>query len=775
MAVAEEGIQNLTAELSSRQGDLREGDIVIVKLRDDPGWVKLQLTSNRIKGHRGRWFNYKNLSSDLGGDPEGSVNLLPQGRWYIFSSEEDDKVIAPLIAQDEGLVEAQLEVEKTHISDTPTEVSDADNDGDPFGINKLIDEIRGLGSSSPAHEISTPVLNEDIYELYCNLEHDCTPTDLFQNEVFDYRILGDKEQLGALFNPSTSTLKDARTLYYQVKERFTTLHQPRIPDATRILQALKLSSVCLKRIKTSLRNLNQEMINDESIPREVQIRFEEDACDQCKVLQTYIEVCVMIASDPPGPRHLASGHIPTKLKKVSGRKQTNGLFSELDRAAQTIKDINERSKSRRAQYKSEDARAEVNSTMRSRGSMLPHIPGERPNSHQSRRSLERTEEMHDDHSSNYSSSSSSDYESELELVSQHGGSSRRGAISSQLSEADLKTMSRMEQSLTEMKERTVKVLRNNVKSSQEIRQMDENSLLTMSKYGPSTWASAIEKLDSARYTTNGCLNSLKLKLSARKVGKIKETLRAARHASSRASDCMEQVREEVTRRNISTIPVSQEVSKCAVIGKFSGTSIPHVFTWVRDIEQAIRQLKIPLTLQGNFIKKYLEGEAMSRVELEIPRSKINPSKDDVFSVLKKYYGRPFIIMKQLAERHKDIKQIPSQDPGKDQGRTSKSCMEHLKVIRAAEELATEVGNNLSTIYDENYLQTLKSILPWEYKRGLIDLVSADQETRFRTIKLSITQLEQTSSQCSIEESLEKQIKEQENNLRELITTKKNAS
>ena len=764
MAVAngEEEIQNLTAELSSRQGDLHEGDIVVVKLRDNPGWVKLQLTSGRIKGHKGRWFNYKNLSPDLGGDLEGSVNLLPQGRWYIFSSEEDDKIIAPLITQDEELVETQLEAEKTHISNTPTEFSDADGDIDPLGINKLIDEIRGLGSSSPAHEVSTPELNEEIYEQYCNLEHDCTPTDLFQNEVFDYRISGDKEQLGTLFDPSISALKDARILYHQMKELFATLHQSRVPDASRILQALKLSSICLKRIKTSLRNLNQKMIDSESIPREVQSRFEEDASDQCKVLQTYIEVCVVISSEPPGSQHSASGNVSTKLnshKKVSGRKQTNGLFIEIDRAAQTIKDINEKSKNRRAQYKTEDAGAEVNSTMRSGRSMLPHIPGERPNSHQLRRSLEQTEEMHDDRSSSYSSNSSSDFESELELVSHRGEPSCRGAISSQLSEADLKTMSRMEQSLTEMKERTVKVLRNNVKSSQEIREMDENSLLTMSKYGPSTWASAIEKLDSSRYTTTGCLNSLKLKLSARKVGKIKETLRAARHASARASDCMEQVREEVTRRNISTIPVSQEVSKCAVIGKFSGTSIPHVFTWVRDIEQAIRQLKIPLTLQGNFIKKYLEGEAMSRVELEIPRSKINPSKDDVFSVLKKYYGRPFIIMKQLAERHKDIKQIPSQDPGKDQGKTSKSCMEHLKVIRAAEELATEVGNNLSTIYDEYYLQTLKSILPWEYKRGLIDLVSADQETRFRTIKLSITQLEQTSSQCSIEESSEKQVKD----------------
>ena len=761
MTDGEEEIQNLTAELSSRQGDLHEGDVVIVKLRNNPGWVKLRLTSKRIKGHRGRWFNYRNLTPELGGDPEGSVNLLPQGRWYIFESEEDDQVIAPLIAQDDGLVEAQLEAEKTHVLAPPSRLSDDDYDTDPLGINKLIDEIKELGSSSSTHEVSTPILNEDVYEQYCKLEHNNTPIDLFQNETFEYRISGDKEQLGDLFDLSISALEEARSLYYQVRERFVALHQPRVPDKSRVLQALELSSTCVKRIKSNLRNLNQEMIDSESVPREVQVKFEEDAYDQCKVLQAYIEVCIMMASEPPSPQHSTPGYSSrlNNRRKVSSRKRSNGLFSEIDRAVQVAGDITRRSKARCAHHDSEAAEAGVDSVMGPKHSVHPNIVGGYPNSGQLRESLKQTKEIDEDHLSSHSSSSSSGSESEAEQVSPFGGSARQGMMGSQLSETDLKAMSRMEQSLSEMKERTVKVLKNNVKSSEEIRQMDENSLLTMSKYGPSTWASAIEKLDSARYTTKGCLRSLKMKLSARKVGRIKESLRAARRASSRASDCMEQVREEVTRRNISTIPVSQEVSKCAVIGKFSGTSIPHVFTWVRDIEQAIKQLKIPLTLQGNFIKKYLEGEAMSRVELEIPRSKINPSKDDVFSVLKKYYGRPFIIMKQLAERHKDIKQIPSQDPGKDQGKTSKSCMEHLKIIRAAEELATEVGDNLSTIHDENYLQTLKSILPWEYKRFLIDLVEADKETRFKTIKLAITQLEKTSSHCSIEESPEKPVKD----------------
>ena len=498
---------NLTAELSSRQGDLREGDVVIVKLRNSPGWVKLQLTSKRVKGHRGRWFNYKNLTPDLGGDPEGSVNLLPQGRWYIFASEEDDQVIAPLIAQDDGLIEAQLEAEKTHISAPPSRLSDDDYESDPLGINKLIDEIKELGSSSSTHEASTPILNEDVYEQYHKLEHNHTPIDLFENETFEYRISRDNEQLGDLFDLSISALEEARSLYYQVRDRFVALHQPRVPDKSRILQALKLSDTCVRRIKSNLRNLNQEMIDSESVPREVQVRFEEDAYDQCKVLQTYIEVCTLIASEPPSPQHSTPGHSSrlNDRRKISRKKRSNGLFSEVDRAAQIAEDITRRSKAR------------VDSIMGSKHSVHPNNLGGQPSPTQLRKSLKQAKEIGDDHLSSHSSSSSSGSESEAEQVNQFGGSARQGMMSGQLSEADLKAMSRMEQSLSEMKERTVKVLKNNVKSSEEIRQMDENSLLTMSKYGPSTWASAIEKLDSARYTTKGCLRSLKMKLSARKV------------------------------------------------------------------------------------------------------------------------------------------------------------------------------------------------------------------------------------------------------------------
>ena len=103
---------DLTAELAARQDNPRKGSIVVVKLREGSGWAKLQLTTGRLKGHKGCWYNYKNLTPEAGGDLEGSVNLLKEGRWYIHTSSDDDKVIEPLISLSSDLEEAHLDVEK---------------------------------------------------------------------------------------------------------------------------------------------------------------------------------------------------------------------------------------------------------------------------------------------------------------------------------------------------------------------------------------------------------------------------------------------------------------------------------------------------------------------------------------------------------------------------------------------------------------------------------------------------------------------------------------
>ena len=740
MSDNERNTWDLTAELAARQDNPRKGSVVVVKLREGSGWAKLQLTTGRLKGHKGCWYNYKNLTPEAGGDLEGSVNLLKEGRWYIHTSSDDDKVIEPLISLSSDLEEAHLDVEKDTLDLQTASIDDAD----PLGVDELINEIKELCNEDL--EVSTPVLNEETYQQYCRLEHTRVPANLFLNEAFEFRIMRDEDTMRELFSPTLAALRGARRLFSQIKEQFVSLHQAKAPNLSRIFQALKLCQVCIKKIKTKFEILNQKIIDSKYIPEPARVRFESDVYDQCRMLDVYNEVCMRLSSRPSRPDdHSVSIQTPSRKHRKSTNHEhhigsVSGLFNEVDRAAQLADDMTKRSRKRQ---KAMD-RPVLNSTSRLYQSSIRESSGQ-------------DEAGSNDSQSSISSSSSDSESDDSDTESQYREPSRREAARIPTTEADLKTISRLEQSLTEMKERTMKVMTDNVKNKTDIGDMDESDLLSMSKYGASAWATAIEKLDSSRYTTSGCLNSLKGKLSLRKVEKIKNSLRDAKHASKRASDSMRWLREEVTRRNISTVPVSQEVSKCALIVKFSGTSIPHVYTWAKDIELAIRQLKIPLTLQGNFIKKHLEGEAMSRVDLEIPRSKTNPSKEDVLKVLKKYYGRPFIIMKQLADKHIKIRPIPDKGHGRSSDLTavSKACMEHLKVIVAAEELAAEVGNNLTTIYDEHYLRTLKCILPLELLKYVPALGSPDQEIRFKTIKQNITQLEQTSSLCAIEHSLEK--------------------
>ena len=368
----------------------------------------------------------------------------------------------------------------------------------------------------------------------------------------------------------------------------------------------------------------------------------------------------------------------------------------------------------------------------------------------------------DNADSNSSESHSDDDDSDGPFFRERSHGSQSLALKQQtipLCNSDLKTLVKLEQAVTEMKERSSKVKLEYVKDDSDIEEMDEGDLLNLSKYGVSAWNIAMEKLDSARYVAGGCLSMLNGKLSSRKEGKIRKAIMDAKLTSKEASKTLRKIKNEVLRRNISTVPVSHEVSKCAVIGKFSGGSMPHIYTWVKDLELALRQLRIPLTLQGNFIRKHLDGEALGRVNLKISRDRINPTKDEVFTILKKYYGRAFTIMKQLGERHKKVKPIPSRQQTRTSGGRhwniiSKSCMEHLKIITAAEDLADEVQDERSTITDENYIEILMSVLPDEAVMLIPALGSTDNRHLFDSIKATIMQIEQVSCQFAIGHSVD---------------------
>ena len=814
---------NLTGELVTRQATPEKGDVIIVKQRDDSGWAKIQLTSRRIKRYKGSWYNYRKVQvDDNDTDPsksnlQGSVNLLNGGRWYIFSSDEDDDKMRELIEKTEGTnIELQedhtLQEEEDSTSSLawddfaipgPGDLVDT-REGETQRVNEIIQEIKNIGNVE-IHKpimIQRPILNTEVYNAYQDLDYGTAWTHLFSNEDFDYQIFAEEHSLGDHVHQLIAKLDLARSLYFRVKEFFIELHQkPTTGRLSQISQALKTSEACMAKIKNELIMAYQNLDLTEEVLEDTKRRFKDDARDQYTVTKTYLNTCLRMV---PNTHPKLSVNIPkfdlppsiarhTQVEKSEAKRKVShklsqkeiepdpvtGMFQEMDKALSFVDNMTRRTKQRfgsgihdLTDGNLSESTTEVRGigTIFSQGGGTGGLEEQRQSARdplQSKPKGMSSKQMRMV-SSNVNQWSSDSSASEEESDDDSDGDAFRTPQPTRPpdppSRADLRTLSKLEQSLQEMKERTTKIIRDHVKGLLEIESMDEASLLGISKHGVSSWNMATEKLDSVRYVTGGCLNTVQSKLSAREVDKIKKAMRKAKSASKAASDTLKLIQDEVTRRNVSTIPVSQEVSKCAVISKFNGTSLPHIYTWLKDVELAIRQLRIPLTLQGTFIKRQLEGEAMSRVELEIPRNKVNPTKNEVFGVLRKYYGKTFIIMKQLGDKHMQLKPIPSlhqvkSGGNKNMGQISKACMEHLKVIASAEDLALEVGSDLCTILDENYLLTLKSILPGEVLLFAPAVGSLDNRVRFEAIKASIIQMEQTSSQCAIEQSLSEPTKE----------------
>ena len=319
-----------------------------------------------------------------------------------------------------------------------------------------------------------------------------------------------------------------------------------------------------------------------------------------------------------------------------------------------------------------------------------------------------------------------------------------------------KTAAKLEQVLVEMREGCQFLLR--WMDEITVGKLEDEELIRLINYQVSSWEKAVERLNTARYSAVYCVNILNKILDFEVLQDTKEVMNHSRLTSNEVFETLKLIREEIKKRNLATHPTNQEIiRKYMTICNYSGGCMPHVYTWLNDMELTMQQLKIPLSLQGNFIRKHLEGEAFKKVE--ISSVKVNPSKDEVINILKKHYGRTFIIMKQLGEKHKQIKSIPSwQENGTNSGQhwsiINKACIEHLQVITAAEDLAVKVKDDSSTKMNVNYLKTLMSVLPNEAIMLIPASYFTDNEGLFDNIKAIIRQIEQVSSQRALGHSMD---------------------
>ena len=100
---------------------------------------------------------------------------------------------------------------------------------------------------------------------------------------------------------------------------------------------------------------------------------------------------------------------------------------------------------------------------------------------------------------------------------------------------------------------------------------------------------------------------------------------------------------------------------------------------------------IPLAVRGSYIRTLLKGDALSRVNAELATVS-RPTMEEVFEVLRKFFGSPHTIMKHIIKSHKSFGVIPSHTDS--MWRVVHHIVSnHRKLIISAKELSESVGKH----------------------------------------------------------------------------------
>ena len=197
------------------------------------------------------------------------------------------------------------------------------------------------------------------------------------------------------------------------------------------------------------------------------------------------------------------------------------------------------------------------------------------------------------------------------------------------------------------------------------------------------------------------------------------------------------------------------ILKYVDIPKFSGGFTPSIHTWRKQVEKIMELVGIPHCMQGAFIMKYLEGASLEVVKNDLSLGNFLPDKEVVFEILMRNFGNKFFALKEIIRQHKDLGPIASCYSCPDSKESlqwwsslNQECTKHLQLIITAEE--SLFGG--SETPPEEYVMTLKGVLPMDVllRKGFS---SMENRMIFPTIKSSIDELKNISTQCILEESV----------------------
>ena len=273
------------------------------------------------------------------------------------------------------------------------------------------------------------------------------------------------------------------------------------------------------------------------------------------------------------------------------------------------------------------------------------------------------------------------------------------------------------------------------------------------------WLDKAESLNASRYKATSYLNYVKKRLSPEKSVQVMASMNESRLVSQEVHSMLNNVEKLLKQRNVPFVPeyITALNGMIDSIDKpsYDGGTLPHVHTFTMEVKKYFETIKIPLVLQGSFIRRhFLSGQALSAVESSLPIGK-QASSEEIFNILERNFGDSFLILKSLKKKHGCIGPIPSFYSRDGHGLCDwknivASCQKHMQVLYSLEDLLFALGDHMLNI---EYLTYLKHILPQQILFTVSVLLEEKTSLRSKldVIKSEVIKLERVSTQCFVEE------------------------
>ena len=289
---------------------------------------------------------------------------------------------------------------------------------------------------------------------------------------------------------------------------------------------------------------------------------------------------------------------------------------------------------------------------------------------------------------------------------------------------------------------------------ENILEVDDEELIYIFTNEP-LWLDRLEHLNAARYRTGSDLSYIKDELCPDEIFEVKTSMSIAKLVDKKVHHMLRKVKTEMKARNLSLVPGYGEafISECLDKPQYVGGIAPNIFMFIQEIEKFFTVVRIPLALQGCYIRKNcLSGKALDAVNLYLPVGG-QVTKKDIFQILLRKFGNSLYLKRVLMKEHRNIGKIFTHGgelSTLEWCTVNKSCLHHIQLINSFESVLDTLGES---VLCPEYLITLKQLLPTEVIFRTVLDTENNLKSTFDIIKEEIIKIENISSQCLIEHEI----------------------